>query len=112
MPIQLTNAANLKTAAQIHVRFPNLAEDLRNDASALVATSGRIGAIIRISTGSPDQHTPQDMEHLLELLREEIGLMESQAESAQEHINYSAFLVDQTPHKRALRKACEDFVNS
>lgn len=104
--------AQSQTRAQIRAQFPTLTDDVRSDGDALVHTAGRIGAIVRISTGSPDLHTPKDMEHLLELLREEIGLMETQAESAKQRIDHVAFLADDTPHKKAVRSAVERFVQS
>jgi len=97
---------------RVITRKLELTDDVRNDGDALVYTSGRIGAIVRISTGSPDQHTPKDMEHLLELLRDEIGLMEDQAQSAQERINFMTVLARDTQHKKAVRHAVKNFLDS
>ena len=71
-----------------------LAADLRNDADALVHTSQRIGMLCRISTGSPNQHSPNDVEALLELLCEEIDVMQTQAESARKRINAACDQLD------------------
>ena len=52
------------------------------------------------------------MEHLLELLRDEIGLMEDQAQSAQERINFMTVLAADGQHKKAVRHAVKNFLDS
>ncbi len=62
-------------ADKIRLENPALSSDLQDKFQLVLNTACRVDTVTSFATGTMDAHEPEDYENLLELLREENGLL-------------------------------------
>ncbi len=87
---------SLKDNAIAHIcaQNPTMAEDIRANFKVISDTAARLHTLSRFSTGSPDEHAPEDYEKMLEMLRDDCWKMADHVDAIKTNIEVAATIVE------------------